>query len=99
MLSGPRETIAMNSLYFLIFLWRSVKSIIPLIRLKISTKKSVNTPKQNGFPTDNAALKSVYMALKESTKKRTMPIQNWGTVLNQFILIFDKKAQTIKSKP
>ncbi len=45
------------------------------------------------FPTDDAVLKSVYLALKESTKKWTMPIHNWGIVLNQFMLIFEKRLR------
>ncbi len=45
------------------------------------------------FPTDDAVLKSVYLALKEATKKWTMPIPNWGIVLNQFMLIFDKRLR------
>ncbi len=51
------------------------------------------TKNKMSFPTDDAVLKSVYLALKESTKKWTMPIQNWGIVLNQFILIFDKRLR------
>jgi len=49
------------------------------------------TKNKMSFPTDDAVLKSVYLALKESTKKWTMPIQNWGLVLNQFMLIFEKR--------
>jgi len=30
------------------------------------------------FPTDEVILKSVYLALKEATKKWSMPIQNWN---------------------
>lgn len=45
------------------------------------------------FPTDDAVMKSVYLALKEATKKWTMPIQNWGIVLNQFMLIFEKRLR------
>ena len=30
------------------------------------------------FPSDDAVLKSVYLALGEISKKWTMPIQNWG---------------------
>ncbi len=43
--------------------------------------------------TDDAVMKSVYLALKEATKKWTMPIQNWGIVLNQFMLIFEKRLR------
>jgi putative transposase len=45
------------------------------------------------LPTDDAVLKSVYLALREATKKWSMPIQNWGIVLNQFILIFENRLR------
>jgi len=45
------------------------------------------------FPTDDAVLKSVYLALREATKKWTMPIRNWGVVLNQFMLIFEERLR------
>ena len=45
------------------------------------------------FPTDDAVIKSVYLALKEASKKWTMPIQNWGIVFNQFMLIFEKRLR------
>ena len=45
------------------------------------------------FPTDDAVLKSVYLALREATKKWSMPIQNWGLILNQFLTIFEKRVQ------
>ncbi|MCA4808763.1 IS256 family transposase [Empedobacter stercoris] len=51
------------------------------------------TKNKMSFPTDDAVLKSVYLALKESTKKWTMPIHNWGIVLNQFMLIFEKRLR------
>lgn len=43
------------------------------------------------FPTDDAVLKSVYLAIIEATKKWTYPIQNWGILLNQFIIMFEKR--------
>lgn len=45
------------------------------------------TKNKMSFPTDDAVLKSVYLALKEATKKWEMPIQNWGIVINQFNII------------
>lgn len=44
------------------------------------------------FPTDDTVMKLVYLALKEATKRWTMPIQNWGIVLNQSILILKKNS-------
>lgn len=51
------------------------------------------TKNKMSFPTDDAVLKSVYLALREATKKWTMPIQNWGIVLNQFMLIFEERLR------
>jgi transposase-like protein len=45
------------------------------------------------FPTDDAVLKSVFLALREATKKWSMPIQNWGLILNQFIIIFEHRIK------
>ena len=49
------------------------------------------TKNKLSFPTDEAVIKSVYLAMKESTKKWTMPIPNWGLVLNQFLIIFEER--------
>ncbi len=51
------------------------------------------TKNKLSFPTDEAVLKSVFLALREATKKWTMPIHNWGLILNQFLTIFEKRVQ------
>lgn len=51
------------------------------------------TKNKLSFPTDDAVQKSVYLALREATKKWSMPIQNWGLILNQFLTIFEKRVQ------
>ena len=51
------------------------------------------TKNKLSFPTDNAVMKSVYLALRESTKKWTMPIRNWGIILNQFLTIYEKRVR------
>lgn len=51
------------------------------------------TKNKMSFPTDDAVLKSVFLAIRESTKKWTMPIHNWGIILNQFMLIFDQRLK------
>lgn len=43
------------------------------------------------FPTDDALKKSVYLAIIEIEKKWTMPIRNWGIVMNQFVAIFEDR--------
>jgi putative transposase len=51
------------------------------------------TKNKLSFPTDEAVLKSVFLALREATRKWTMPIHNWGLILNQFLTIFEKRVQ------
>jgi transposase-like protein len=49
------------------------------------------TKNKMSFPTDEAVLKSTFLAIQETTKKWTMPIRNWGIILSQFMLIFEER--------
>ena len=51
------------------------------------------TKNRLSFPTDDAVIKSVFLALRESTRKWTMPIRNWGIILNQFLTIFENRIK------
>ena len=51
------------------------------------------TKNKLSFPTDEAVLKSVFLALREANKKWTMPIHNWGLILNHFLNIYEKRVQ------
>ncbi len=51
------------------------------------------TKNKLSFPTDNAVKKSVYLALMEATKKWTLPIRNWGILVNQFMVIFEDRVK------
>jgi len=51
------------------------------------------TKNKLSFPTDQAVMKSVFLAMKEATKKWSMPIQNWGLILNQFLTIFENRVR------
>ncbi|MDP2461125.1 IS256 family transposase, partial [Kaistella sp. SH19-2b] len=55
--------------------------------------KRKHTKNKMSFPTDDAVLKSVFLALREATKKWTMPIRDWGIVLNQFMIIFAERLK------
>ena len=44
------------------------------------------TKNRNSFPNDEAAIKLLYMALKNITKKWTMPIRGWPQAINQFAI-------------
>jgi len=51
------------------------------------------TKNKLSFPTDDAVMKSVYLAVMESSKKWTMPIRDWGIILNSFLLIFENRVR------
>jgi putative transposase len=35
----------------------------------------------------------VYLAIKEASKKWTMPIRNWRTAMNRFIIEFEDRLE------
>lgn len=51
------------------------------------------TKNKLSYPTDEAVMKSVFLAVKEATKKWTIPIQNWGVILNQFMIMFENRLK------
>lgn len=50
------------------------------------------TKNKLSFPNDDALKKSVYLSIAEIEKKWTMPIHNWGLILNQFLVILGEKV-------
>jgi len=51
------------------------------------------TKRKLSFPTDDAVMKPVYLTVREATKKWSMPIKNWGIILNQFLTIYEKRVR------
>lgn len=49
------------------------------------------TKQRKVFPTDDAAMKVVYLAIQSAAKKWTMPIRNWKPALNRFMIDFDDR--------
>jgi transposase-like protein len=49
------------------------------------------TKNRLSFPTDDAILKILYLAIRNASEKWTMPIRNWGQALNQFAIEFGKE--------
>ena len=50
------------------------------------------TTRHKMFPNDEAALKVVYLAITEASKKWTMPIRNWRLALNRFTIEFGDRV-------
>lgn len=59
----------------------------------VNGKIRKHTKNKLSFPTDEAVMKSVYLALREVSKKWTQPIRNWGIILNQFLTIFEERIK------
>lgn len=50
------------------------------------------TKRHKLFPSDEAALKVVYLAIMQVSKKWTMPIRDWRSALNQFSIMFGERV-------
>jgi putative transposase len=57
--------------------------------LNNSLKKTIKN--RASFPNDEAAIKLLYLSLKNIMKKWTMPVRNWGNALNQFAVLYDDR--------
>jgi len=53
------------------------------------------TKNRGSFPSDESMLKLLFLALKNISKKWTMPIRNWKAAMNQFMIIFENRMPTI----
>ena len=80
--------------------WANLRTIFeypPEIRKAIYTTNAVEslnsvirsaTKRRKVFPNDDSALKVIYLAIEQASKKWTMPIQNWRMALNRFMIEF-----------
>ena len=54
------------------------------------------TKNRSSFPTDDAIFKILYLAIRNASKKWTMPIRDWGQALNQFAIEFGDERVPFK---
>jgi transposase-like protein len=60
--------------------------------INMSLRKVIKT--RSSFPTDEAATKLFYLALRNISKKWTMPIRDWKAALNRFTIQFGDRLAT-----
>jgi putative transposase len=58
--------------------------------LNMSLRKIIKM--RGSFPNDEAALKLLYLALRNTSKKWTMPVQNWPAALNRFSILWPDRV-------
>ena len=68
-----------------IYTTNAIESLNSVIRKAIKKRKL--------FPSDDAARKVVYLAIDAASKKWTMPIRNWKTALNRFMIEFEDRLK------
>jgi len=47
---------------------------------------------RGAFPNDESIMKLMFMALQNVAKKWTMPIRDWRSALNQFVILFGERV-------
>lgn len=68
-----------------IYTTNAIESLNSVIRKAIKKRKL--------FPTDASAQKVIYLAIMDASKKWTMPIRNWKTALNRFMIEFEDRLK------
>ena len=53
------------------------------------------TERRKLFPTDQSAMKVVYLAIEQAAKKWSMPIRDWKPALNQFMILYEERFPEI----
>jgi putative transposase len=61
--------------------------------VNMSLRKIIKT--RGSFPTDEAALKLLYLALQNIARKWTMPIKEWKAALNRFAILFEDRMPVL----
>jgi transposase-like protein len=68
-----------------IYTTNAIESLNSVIRKSIKKRKI--------FPSDDSARKMVYLAIKDASKKWSMPIQNWRQAMSRFIIEFEERLE------
>ena len=57
--------------------------------LNMSLRKAIKT--RGSFPTEEAAVKLLYLALRRVAKNWTRPVQDWKAALNRFAILYEER--------
>ena len=73
-----------------IYTTNAIESINSVIRKFTSNRKI--------YPNEDSALKLIYMAIREASRRWTMPIRKWKEALNHFAILFEDRMPKLMSK-
>ena len=74
-----------NDIRKVIYTTNAIESVNMSLRKVIKNKRV--------FPSDDAALKQLYLALKNISKKWTMPIRDWKNAMNRFMIMHSERME------
>jgi transposase-like protein len=66
-----------------IYTTNAIESLNSVIRKSVKTRKL--------FPSDDSAIKVIFLATQAASKKWTMAIQNWKSAMNYFMIEFEEQ--------
>lgn len=69
----------------IIYTTNAIESLNSVLRKAIKNRKI--------FPNDNSAFKVLYLAIKQASKKWTMPIRAWKPAVNRFIIEYEERIK------
>jgi len=69
----------------IIYTTNAIESLNSVLRKAIKNRKI--------FPSDNSAFKVLYLAIKQASKKWTMPINKWKPALNRFVIEYEERLK------
>lgn len=72
---------------------RAVYTTNAIESLNMSLRKVIKT--RASFPSDEAAFKLLFLALRNAAKKWTMPIKNWSGAMQAFSIIYEGRVPTL----
>ncbi|EIE6255777.1 transposase, partial [Salmonella enterica] len=75
-----KKCLELKRVYLHIYTTNAIESLNSVIRAAIKKRKV--------FPTDDSVRKVIYLAIKDTSKKWSMPIQNWRLAMSRFIIEF-----------
>ena len=73
-----------------IYTTNAIESINSVIRKFTSNRKI--------YPNEDSALKLIYMAIREASRRWTMPVRHWKEALNHFAIMFEGRLPELHGK-
>lgn len=73
-----------------IYTTNAIESINSVIRKFTSNRKI--------YPNEDSALKLIYMAIREASRRWTMPVRHWKEALNHFAIMFENRLPELHGK-